>query len=70
MNTQSRTSIGKEVNVMGGLLEGLIAVLGLMAGIIVTIITLVTGEVPRAGEGSGSVTHPRTIHPNQGRLAA
>ena len=55
---------------MGGLLEGLIAVLGLMAGIMVTITTLVTGETPVSGEISGSLTHPRSIHPNEGRLAA
>ena len=55
---------------MGGILEGLIAVLGLMAGIMVTIIALVTGEAPFSGEATGSSTHPRTIHPHEERLAA
>lgn len=55
---------------MGGIIEGLIAVLGIMAGIMVTITALVTGEAPLSREATGSSSHPRTIHPTEERMAA
>ena len=55
---------------MGGFIEGLIAVLGLMAGIMVTIAALLAGEAPISGDWTGSSINPRTIHPGAERIAA
>ena len=55
---------------MSGLLEGLIAILGLMAGGMVTITALLAGDAPISAEANGSSTHPHTIHPSEERMAA
>ncbi len=55
---------------MGEFMEGLMAVMGIMAGMMVAITALLDGNAPRSGQGDESRHAPRTIRPQQGRMAA
>ena len=55
---------------MGNLLEGLIAVMGLVAGAMVFLTSLGIGESSWRNEEYSSHNHPRTIHPDGERMAA
>lgn len=51
---------------MGEFMEGLMAVIGIMAGMMVAITALLDGNAPHSGPRHA----PRTIRPQQGRMAA
>ncbi len=52
---------------MGALIESVIAVMGLAAGLMVTLTTLLQGEAPEQHE---SHHDPRTIRPQDERMVA
>ncbi len=52
---------------MSGLMESVVAVLGLAAGLMVILTTLLQGEAPKHNE---SHHDPRTIRPQAERMAA
>jgi len=54
---------------MGDIVEGLMAVMGLTAGLLVSVATLVTGNAQNAG-GYDSHYAPCTNHPGDERMAA
>ena len=55
---------------MGNLVEGIIAAMGLVAGVMVIPTSLGLGEGPWRNEEYSSRNHPRTIHPDGIRMAA
>lgn len=55
---------------MGNLVEGLIAVMGLVAGVMVFLTSLGCGEGPWRNEEYSSCNQPRTIHPDGEQKAA
>jgi hypothetical protein len=55
---------------MGGIIEGVIAIMGLTAGVIVALTTLFVGDAPGSAERDGSYRNPRTIRPSDKRVAA
>jgi hypothetical protein len=67
MKRFQHTNTGKEVNVMGELMESVVAVMGLAAGLMVALTTLLQGEVPEQNE---SQYDPCTIRPQTERMAA
>ncbi len=54
---------------MGGVVEGVIAVMGLMAGVMVAITALLSGDAPGQAKLDQS-HHPRTIRLREERMAA
>jgi len=54
---------------MGEIVEGAIALMGLIAGLIVALTALLSGEGANAGKLDMS-HHPRTIRPTGERMAA
>ena len=52
---------------MGELMESVVAVMGLVAGLMVTLTTLLQGEAPEQKESHHG---PRTIRPQTERMAA
>ena len=46
---------------MGGIVEGVIAIIGLTAGIMVALTALFVGDAPNSGEQEGSYRNSRTI---------
>lgn len=55
---------------MGGMIEGVIAIMGLMAGVIVALTALLVGDAPSSSELNGSYQKSRTILPSDERVAA
>ncbi|GJL56773.1 MAG: hypothetical protein NPIRA02_39050 [Nitrospirales bacterium] len=55
---------------MGGVVEGMIAVMGLTAGVMVALAALLTGDVPRSTQYEEKHHHSRTIRLNDERMAA
>ena len=55
---------------MGGILEGMIAVMGLLAGGMVTITSLLVEDATIPMEVNESYVNPRTILPGEERVAA
>ncbi len=55
---------------MGGMIEGVIAIMGLMAGVIVALTALLVGDAPSSSELKGSYRKSRTILPSDERVAA
>jgi hypothetical protein len=50
--------MGKEVNVMGEFVEGLMAVMGITAGLMVALTTLLFGHAPNGVEGVSLIMIP------------
>ena len=61
---------GKEVNAMGEFVEGLMAVVGCMAGLMVALTTLVDSSIPSAKRRDEPDHAPHTIRPLGERMAA
>ncbi len=55
---------------MGGIIEGVLASVGLMAGVIVALTALLVGDGPSSSELKGSYRQSRTILPSDERVAA
>jgi hypothetical protein len=55
---------------MGGILEGVIAIMGLTAGVIVALTALIVGDAPSSSELDGAYRNSRTICPGDDRVAA
>ncbi|MCA9451569.1 MAG: hypothetical protein H6750_00110 [Nitrospiraceae bacterium] len=55
---------------MGGIIEGVIAIMGLTAGVMIALTALLVGNAPSSSELSGSSQNSRTILPSDGRVAA
>ncbi len=55
---------------MGNLVEGVIAAMGLVAGVMVFLTSLGIGEGPWRNEEYFPRKYPRTIHPDGERMAA
>lgn len=55
---------------MGELMESLLAIMGLAAGLMVILTTLLHGEAPHATERNESYHEPRTIRPQNEQIAA
>ncbi len=62
--------MGKGVNVMGEIVEGLMAVMGITAGLMVVLTTLLFGDAPSGVERDKSHHDPSTIRPMNERMAA
>lgn len=54
---------------MGALVESVLAVMGLMAGVMVALTALLAGDAPRSKQDEESY-HPRTIRLKKERMAA
>jgi len=55
---------------MGEIVEGLMAVMGFAAGLMVTLATLLFGDTPTGVRRDESYPDPRTIRPTNERMAA
>jgi len=55
---------------MGNLIEGLLAGLGLMSGMLIFLMSLIEQDQTGQTEGRAEVSHTRIIHPQGSRLAA
>ena len=55
---------------MSGVVEGVIAVMGLGAGVMVALTALLTGDTPRLTKPEESQHHPHTIRLEEQRVAA
>ncbi|HNP61859.1 MAG TPA: hypothetical protein PKM72_13520 [Nitrospirales bacterium] len=55
---------------MGGIIEGVLALMGLTAGVIVALTALLVGDDPNSSEPKGSCRKSRTILPGDERVAA
>jgi len=55
---------------MRGIVEGVMAVMDLVAGVMVAFAVLLTGNVPRPAVTDDSQHHPRTIRQRKERIAA
>ncbi|MGD9852846.1 MAG: hypothetical protein AB7T38_16465 [Nitrospirales bacterium] len=55
---------------MGEIVEGAIALMGLITALMVALTTLLSGEGGNAGKGDTSYHYPRTIRPSGGRMTA
>ena len=55
---------------MGEFVEGLMAVMGITAGPMIALTTLLFGDTPSGVEGDESHHDPRTIRPMNERMAA
>jgi len=54
---------------MGDMVESVIAVMGLMAGVMVALTALLSGDAPRSRQHEEN-HHPRTIRLKEERMAA
>ena len=55
---------------MGGIIEGVIAIMGLTAGVMIALTALLVGNAPSSSELSGSYQNSRTILSSDERVAA
>lgn len=55
---------------MGGIIEGVLASVGLMVGVIVALTALLVGDGPSSSELKGSYRKSRKIFPSDERVAA
>ncbi len=55
---------------MGGIIEGVLAIMGLTAGVLVALTALLVGDAPSSSKLDGSCRHSRTILPSDERVAA
>ncbi|GJL58538.1 MAG: hypothetical protein NPIRA03_13950 [Nitrospirales bacterium] len=55
---------------MGGIIEGVLAIMGLTAGVIVALTALLVGDAPSSSELKGPYRKSRTILPSDERVAA
>ncbi|GJL68861.1 MAG: hypothetical protein NPIRA06_14960 [Nitrospirales bacterium] len=55
---------------MGDFVEGVIAIIGLTAGIMVALTALLVGDAPSSGEQQGSYRKSRTICLSDERVSA
>lgn len=55
---------------MSGVVESMIAVMGIVAGVMVALMALLTGDVPGQAKLDEPQHHPRTIRLGEERMAA
>lgn len=55
---------------MGEIVEGVIAIIGLTAGIMVALTALLVGDAPSSAERDGSYPKSRTIRPGDEQVAS
>ncbi|MDR4458923.1 MAG: hypothetical protein MRJ67_00120 [Nitrospirales bacterium] len=55
---------------MGGIIEGVIAIMGLAASVMAALAALLVGDAPSSSKQDGSYRNSRTIQPSDERVAA